>query len=363
MEPKWSCSCGFNESIWSNYYWRCPKCGKPLNIVFEKKFEPSGRGLSRYSRALPFKPSKSMGEGSTPIVQYEDGVNRILFKLEYLNPSGSFKDRGSALSISYAYSMGYSSVVEDTSGNTGISVSMYSALYGLKARIFMPKTAPRGKKILVKSLGAELIETESREEAMRIVMEHIDSSFYVAHTWSFLYILGASTISYEVYEEYGVPDLVIAPVGSGGLFLGLNYGFRNIVEFGLEKKKPHFIVVQGCSVQPVYEKIHGHVSCGESLLADGLMVTKPPRLDEISWVITKEGYEIHLVNDKEIKKALRELLQLGFIVEPTTATLWATYRKIREEHRGKTVLIPLTGSGLKTIDEIEAADRSSPLHR
>lgn len=357
MDPRWSCSCGFNESIWISYYWKCPKCGRPLNILFEKRFEPSGRGLLRYSSALPLKPLRSMGEGSTPTVVYEDGVNRIIFKLEYLSPSGSFKDRGSALSIGYAYMMGYRTVVEDTSGNTGISVSMYSALYGLKARIFMPKTAPRGKKILVKSLGAELIETESREEAMHAVLEQIGSSYYVAHTWSFLYILGASTISYEVYEEHGVPDLVIAPVGSGGLFLGLNYGYRSIVELGLEKKTPHFVAVQGCSVQPVYERIHGYRYCGESLLADGMMVAKPPRLEEIVWIITKEGYEVHLVNDEEIGEALHELLQLGFIVEPTTATLWAAYRKIREKYRGKTVLIPLTGSGLKTLEELEREAR------
>lgn len=363
MDPKWSCVCGFSEDLWSNYYWRCPRCGKPLNIAFEKTFEPRGRGLSRYSSMLPFKPVKTMGEGSTPTLQYEDGVNKVLFKLEYLNPSGSFKDRGSALSISYAFSMGYRTVVEDTSGNTGISVSMYSALYGLKARIFMPKTAPRGKKILVRALGADVVETENREEAMYAVLKQIGSSFYVAHTWSFLYVLGASTISYEVYEECGTPDLVIAPIGSGGLFLGLNYGFKNLFDLGLAKETPRFIAVQGCSVQPVYERIYGYSRCGESLLADGVMVTKPPRLEEMVETITKGGHEIHLANDGEIMEALHELLQLGFIVEPTTAILWAAYRRIKERYRGKTVLIPLTGSGLKTIDELRAADRSPPHHR
>lgn len=347
----WICNCGFREGFWQNYFWRCPVCGGPLRIDYEKRFEPAGgRGLARYSSMLPLTPLETRGEGSTPLVIYEDGVNKILFKLEYLNPSGSFKDRGSSLSIAYAHSLGFNSVVEDTSGNTGISVALYSKLYGMKSCIYMPKTAPRGKKLLIKALGGLVIETENREEAARRVVESINDSFYVAHTWNPLYIVGASTIAYEVYEEFGIPDAVIAPIGSGGLFLGLYEGFRNISVSESGVGTPYFIAVQGCSTQPVYEKIHGYKPCGESWLADGIMVAKPPRLDEIVNIISSNGFRVELVNNEEIVSALKELHELGFIVEPTSASTWAIYKKIRGEMKNKTVLIPLTGSGLKTLE-------------
>ncbi len=355
----WSCNCGFRENAWLSYYWKCPVCGKPLNLDYEKRFEPvGGRGLARYSNMLPFSPIKTRGEGSTPLVFYEDGINKILFKLEYLNPSGSFKDRGSSLALTYAYSLGYKSVVEDTSGNTGVSVALYSKLYGMKCSIYMPKTAPRGKKILIKALGGSVIETENREEAALKVAESLNNSFYVAHTWNPIYILGASTIVYEIYEEFGVPDVVLTPIGSGGLFLGLHMGFRNLSLIENNIRIPYFIAIQGCSVQPVYEMIYGYRACGESWLADGIMVVKPPRLDEIVNVISTNRFRVELVNNDDVLNALRELHEMGFIVEPTSATVWAVYRRIRGDLRNKTILIPLTGSGLKTLDVWEAASRS-----
>ncbi|MEM1555608.1 MAG: L-threonine synthase, partial [Desulfurococcaceae archaeon] len=61
----WICNCGFRENAWLSYYWKCPVCGKPLNLDYEKRFEPvGGRGLARYSSMLPFSPIKTRGEES-----------------------------------------------------------------------------------------------------------------------------------------------------------------------------------------------------------------------------------------------------------------------------------------------------------
>lgn len=350
-EAYWYCpKCGFKESIWNNYYWKCPKCGSPIEIIYDKTFEPRGNGLHRYSSLFPFKPVKTVGEGGTPLVVDEENNAKLLFKLEYLNPSGSFKDRGTALAIGYGYLLGYKSVVEDTSGNTGISVTLYSRVYGLKPLIIMPKNAPLGKKKLVKLLGGEIIEAKNRGEASKIVSNYVKSSYYVAHIWSYFYIIGASTISYEVYEEYGVPDYMIVPVGSGGLFLGLMNGFEYLYTQGLIRHVPKPVVVQGYSVQPVYEKLYGEKIAGEeSDLADGIMVPEPPRINEILEYIGKYNGKIVLVGNSEIKQALQELLDKGFIVEPTSATVYAAYKKMIDEFRGKEVLLPLTGSGLKMV--------------
>jgi threonine synthase len=351
-EPQWYCPyCGFRESIWKKYYWRCPRCGRPLKILFNREYSPRGKGLSRYSSMLPFKPLRSIGEGSTPLIELGDHGNTLLFKLEYMNPSGSFKDRGTLISISYAYKMGYREAVEDTSGNTGISVALYSRVFGMKSLIIMPRNAPRGKRELVKYLGAEIIEASDRGEASRIIGKFIDySRYYVAHIWSYFYILGASTISFEVYDEGYTPDYMVVPLGSGGLFLGLMNGFEYLYSSGYIKKMPKPLIVEGYSVQPLYEALHGHRLEGpSSSLADGIMVPNPPRLGEIIEYTRKYDGRVVLVGNNEILNALEKLLDYGFIVEPTSATVYAAYEKLREELRDKTILLPLTGSGLKII--------------
>ncbi len=352
MSPKWYCvNCGFQSELWSNYYWKCPRCGKPLSIKYDIQFNPKGAGLKRYESLLPFTPDKTRGEGQTPIVIDENGRHTLVFKLEYLNPSGSFKDRGSALALYYGYKMGYKEVVEDTSGNTGISVTLYAKLYGMKPYIFMPKKSPSGKKLLVKLLGGEVVEAKDRSDASQKVLNYIDKRFYVAHTWSYFYVLGASTISYEVYERHGIPDYVISPIGSGGILLGLIRGFETLYELGVVNKIPGFIGVQGYSVQPVFKNMYGYEKEGESSdLADGIMVVNPPRLHEILEYLRKYKGEIVLVGNTEIKSALKELYEQGFIVEPTSATVWAAYKKIRDNLSKGSVLLPLTGSGLKMLD-------------
>jgi len=354
MPPTWYCRyCGFRDDLWSRYYWRCPECGKPLTIMYlEKQVEKDS--LDSFQKLLPFTPEKSRGEGSTPMVVDSFNGYRVLFKLEYLNPSGSFKDRGSSLAIYYGYRMGYEKVVEDTSGNTGISVTLYSRIYGLKPIIVMPKTAPFGKKYLIKLMGGAVVETKDRGEAGVKVLEYVGDSYYVAHTWSFFYILGASMISYEVFEEYGVPDYVIAPVGSGGLLLGIVHGFEVLREYGFIDKIPRIIAVQGCSVHPLYDMYGGEQGCGRSDMADGIMVPNPPRLHELKEVMDKYGERIVLVNNNEIMHALDELYSMGYIVEPTSATAWAAFRKVMKKIDKGSILMPLTGSGLKTIPREKA---------
>ncbi|MCD6300757.1 MAG: pyridoxal-phosphate dependent enzyme, partial [Staphylothermus sp.] len=329
----WFCpKCGFKESIWNKYYWKCPKCGNPLDIEYEEVFEPRGNRFLRYSSYFPFKPIKTRGEGGTPLIIDENGRHKLLYKLEYMNPSGSFKDRGTLLSITYAYLMNYRNVVEDTSGNTGISVTLYSKVYGLEATIIMPSYAPIGKKKLVQLLGGKIVEAPTRTGASNIVLQYVENSYYVAHTWSYFYIIGASTISFEIFEEYGVPDYIVIPVGSGGLFLGVLHGFEYLKKIGIINKVPIPIAVQGYSVQPVYEKIYGAKKEGEkSELADGILVANPPRINTIVHYLKRFRGKIILVGNSDIRKALSELFQKGFIVEPTSATIYAAYTKLREE--------------------------------
>ncbi|MEM1800726.1 MAG: pyridoxal-phosphate dependent enzyme [Desulfurococcaceae archaeon] len=355
---RWLCPyCSFEENLLNSYYWRCPRCYKPLDIKYHstKTLNYSHRRniWEKYAEILPFTPGTTRGEGSTPLIVENDGSNTVLFKLEYLNPSGSFKDRGSALAIYYGYRMRFKKVIEDSSGNTGISVTLYSKLYGLKPLIVMPRNAPEGKKKAILQMGGEIVEANNRDEASKMIQVFLEKEtniYYVAHLWSPFYILGASTIAYEVIEEFGAPDYVILPIGSGGLLLGIAHGFERAVKMGIINKLPKIIGVQGYSVQPVHEAYKGFHLPGESSdLADGLMVSNPPRLAEIVKALKTFKGDILLVGNSEIRKATIDLWEQGFLVEPTSAVTYAVYKKIRDDLRGSSILIILTGSGLKTL--------------
>mgnify|MGYP001772852319 CR=1 FL=1 len=235
----WICeTCGFRSNIFDGYYWRCPICGSTLDVFYEPVYELGGKGLDRFRGLLPLTPDRYRGEGETKLVEEIVDGARLLFKLEYMNPSGSFKDRGSALAVYYAYRMGFRSVVEDSSGNAGISVALYSSIYGLRSTIVVPKSISQSKKNLIRLLGGEIIEVETRSDAAIYAAKLSSTGFYVAHTWSPLYIYGSATIAFEVYEEAGEPDAIIVPAGSGGLLLGIIKGFEILKKLGKVKRSP-----------------------------------------------------------------------------------------------------------------------------
>ncbi|MCX8199358.1 MAG: pyridoxal-phosphate dependent enzyme [Sulfolobales archaeon] len=356
IKRSWVCRrCGFKEDL-NSYYYRCPKCYFPIDLEYDIEWKPSGWGIYRYKSMLPYTPLISLGEGFTPLVVRELRGVKIWFKLEYLNPSGSFKDRGSVMALSLARSLNYERVIEDSSGNTGVSVALYAQALGLKAEIIVPAAAPLCKKNLIKLFKAAIIEVGDRgrasEEALK--RSEVSKAFYVAHAWSPTYLEANKTIAYEAFEQGFRGDAIITPIGSGGLLLGLYKGFSELVELGFIKDLPTIIGVQGVSIRPVYEAIHGVVEIkGDSSIADGIMVPNPPRLNEIASAITKTGGEVVLVNNNEIVQALRELINLGFLIEPTSAAALAALNKvINEGVRIREALIPLTGSGLKMIDDI-----------
>jgi threonine synthase len=362
VEAEWFCPrCGWRAGLREGYWWRCPRCGAPLTFRYARRWEPRRRvwGVARYTAMLPLEPKVSLGEGGTSLVERRvEGVS-VLFKLEFLNPTGSFKDRGTSLAISYASMMGFGRVVEDTSGNTGVSVAAYASAAGLKARIFMPVGAPEGKKTLVRLYGGEIVEAPTRGDAARAVLSEAGEPgvFYVAHTWSPFYIEGAKTIAFEAYEQAGIPDAVVAPVGSGGLLLGLYRGFLELREQGLTESVPKLVAVQGYSNPPLYRAFYGREPGAgrDSSLADGIMVPNPPRLGEVVEAVRSTGGCVVLVDNTGIIRGLKLLASMGFIVEPTSAAALAGLVEAKRQGcigAGDRVLVPLTGSGLKMAGEI-----------
>ena len=350
----------------------CPSCKGTLRVEavelkvneFKDIILDAEFSMWRYSGVIPFSEDKiSLGEGLTPLVRLPVEGREVVFKLEYVAPTGSFKDRGAATTITRARRMGITGVVEDSSGNAGISYSAYASAAGLKLKVYVPRGSLPGKKLIIRSMGGLVVETTDREEASRLAVASRDKSwFYLGHVIDPFFIEGVKTISYEVQEQVSWERItdVIVPVASGTLLLGIWKGLQELLQLGFIDRAPRLHAVQAAGYAPLCELLSKEKhSCGEekpSELADGLRVRRPPRLREIVDAVSKTGGEAVVVNDEEIKGSLKVLLKLGFLVEPTSAVVYAAFSKLKRT-LGRSVLLPLTGSGLKTL----GLNGSSPL--
>jgi len=149
-----------------------------------------------------------------------------------------------------------------------------------------------------------------------------------------------------------VPDAVVTPLGHGTLFLGAYRGFRTLREAGWIDEIPRLYGVQAAGVAPIVAARHGDVAAaGGNDLADGIQIGDPARRDAIFDAISETGGDAVAVDTAATETHLDRLHWRGFYVEPTCAVAPAGLETLRE--RGdigsdEDVVVPLTGSGLKT---------------
>ena len=145
----------------------------------------------------------SLNEGGTPCVELSAtgrmlGLTQLFAKLEFLNPTGSFKDRGTAIMMSAAREHGVTEVVEDSSGNAGASVSAYAARAGIKAHVFAPSNAPQAKLQQIRVYGAETHLIEGSREATTeaaLGYQKAGELVYASHNMSPYFIEGTKTLA------------------------------------------------------------------------------------------------------------------------------------------------------------------------
>ncbi len=335
--------------------WQC-LCGGPLEVEDERPFSREEIGsvhsLWRYAPYLGTQARVTFGEGFTPLVVIGD----YLYKLDFLFPTGSFKDRGATVMMSELAGRGVSHVVEDSSGNAGASVAAYAARAGIGAEIYVPDYASAAKISQIEAFGAKIVRVKgSREDTRREALKRAETVFYASHQWNPFFLEGMKTVAYEIAEQtnWEVPDAVVMPVGSGSLYYGVYKGFKHLYESGVTEGIPKLIGVQAEKCAPVYDEMRGTPRpCGKSC-AEGLLVETPPRLSEIVRAALKYG-DILTVKEEEIREGLTKALAMGLFIEPTSAVVMAALKRL--ELTGRTVVI-LTGTGLKAAEKIRELTR------
>jgi threonine synthase len=349
-----SCSaCGRSYALWGPE--ACCTCGGLL--VWEANpFGPAlppGPGLWRYANLLPPVTTAhrlTLGEEPTPLL----ALDGLTCKLDYLLPTGSFKDRGAAVLASCALEAGVEKAVADSSGNAGASLAAYFASAGVPLTVFVPKGSSSPKVGQARRYGAEVVEVEGDRTAATSAAREFERSsgaYYASHARSPFFIAGTRTLAYELAEQLG-PNIptVVAPVGAGTILLGLYQGFRLLLDRGAIDAMPRLIGVQATACAPLAGAFaagkrtieHGR-PWGRSI-AGGINIADPPRAEEILDAVRSSGGAIVTVTEDDIVEARTALARHGVLVEATAATAWAA--ALRNE-RTEAPVVVLTGFGLK----------------
>ncbi|MBA7561637.1 Threonine synthase [subsurface metagenome] len=357
-------NCG-KETDSRQWRWR-HECGGPLDIVldlrgrkFSQLIDVTEQSMRRYAQLLAVEQLPSAHQGWTPIVKEGiDGVE-VNFKLEYLCLGGSFKDRGVYVSVAKAKELGLDGIVVDSSGNAAIGFSLMGLFCGIDVYAFISRYAPEGKKHLLRLLHAKVREVDgsrmdANREAIKVAEE--EGLPYVTQWWNPYFIEGEKTMAYEAYEQIGSVDHVIAPIGGGAILLGLYKGYKELVELQALDRMPKFIGVQASGYSNICDQLGAtRKGMAKAKLADGITEIDPPRSQQIVNAIRSTNGHVIIANDDEIKDSLVKLRKLGFIVEPTSAVSYVALIDSLKDgfiKPGDKVLLPLTGSGLKLIDEL-----------
>ncbi|PTQ57830.1 MAG: Threonine synthase [Candidatus Carbobacillus altaicus] len=316
--------------------------------------------LKKYEQFLPVTentPRISLGEGDTPLV-YLDRLSallevRLYAKLEGLNPTGSFKDRGMVLAVAKAKEAGAKTVICASTGNTSASAAAYAAHAGMRAVVVIPEgKVAVGKLAQALLYGAEIIQiTGNFDQGLALVRKLADGEGMVLVNSVNPYRLeGQKTGAFEIIESLGrAPDVLAIPVGNAGNISAYWQGFVEAVPEGAKRPKMFGFEAEGAAAI-----VRGEPILHPETVASAIRIGNPASWEKAVHAARDSGGRIAAVSDAEILEAYRKLaLMEGVFVEPASAAAVAGLFKAKSEGwltSNITVVAVLTGNGLKDPD-------------
>jgi threonine synthase len=305
--------------------------------------------IERFRDRLPLEPGGpvvTMGEGSTPLVHAAALSERLgielWLKLESLNPTGSFKDRGMTVAVSKALADGAEAVICASTGNTAASAAAYAARAGLAAVILQPAGAVAlGKLAQARAVGARVLEVRgSFDQALAAARElGRRGTHALVNSVNPYRIQGQKTAAFEIVESLGgPPDVLALPYGGGGNTVAYVAGFEEL----------------GSGMPRILSSQAEHRS---STVASAIRIAEPVHQNEVESAVARHGVEIQTVSDDAILAAWRELATAeGVFCEPSSAAGLATLAA-QPPAPGTRCVCVITGHGLKDPATVE---RSTP---
>jgi len=358
---------------------RCSACGEALQLhpaptagpQAEAAMSASGapEGMWRYFPLLPqfdealVRQRIFMGEGGTPLlragaIENALGCAEIWLKDETRNPTGSFKDRGTAAGLALLAHLGFTSVGTVSTGNMARSVAAYAARAGMQANVWVGADTPPQKLAPVAVHGARLVRFDapygeiyasSLEWSRRSSVPFINSD-------SALRVEGQKTIAYEIGEQLGgrAPDWLFIPTSSGGNLSAIAKGFAEAAERGWIENDCRLVAVQSAECDPI---VRGWTAGADepvpvpppTTIAGAISNPTPPSgARALRWLRRVNGHAI-AVPDADIAAAQRRLAALsGRFVQPASAAPLAALESLLASgvvQAEESVVLLLTGAG------------------
>ncbi len=356
--------------------YRCDGCGGELEVIYDylraaadftRAWTGQGSIWDRFKAVLPALRDGAvitLGEGSTPLVRSHRlaarlGLDRLYLKLEYANPTGSFKDRQISVALSKAADEGKREFAVVSSGNVGVALSAYCARAGFDAEVWVSVDTAESKRLQISMYGAQVkllppaSENIGRYFAVYTAMQqyalqHGKVPMVSARPVNPYMVEGGKTIAFEIAAALGTPpDRVFCCVGGGGLLGGVYKGFHELTAMGITDRLPR--ISGGQVTDRMHAPIHRldeepYRSGNFYRPLDGTWAWKSIQASSGSWV----GVTLEEVYTAQQDLAFEE----GVFAEPQGAYAVAALSKACAHGQiaaGETVVCTITGSGLKDM--------------
>jgi threonine synthase len=318
--------------------------------------------IEEYRDWLPVSdetPVVTLREGGTPLVEsgwLSDATGcAVWLKVEAVNPTGSFKDRGMTVAVSLAAEQGAKAVVCASTGNTSASMAAYARRAGMTPVVLVPLgRIARGKMAQAIMHGARIIQVRGGFDACLELAQGLAKDYPVSlvNSVNRVRIEGQKTAAFEIVDFLGdAPDVHVLPVGNAGNIAAYWRGYCEYAESGRAGRRPTIWGFQAFGAAPL---VLGRVVPNPDTVATAIRIGNPA-----SWLLAEaardeSGGLIEAVTDEQILQAQRDLaVRDGVFVEPASA---AGVAGLLARHgtgtlvEGQTVVVTVTGHGLKDID-------------
>ncbi len=385
-------SCRARYAI-TDVLYNCPKCGGLIEAAYsgdapdpeklkrlfrERRMDNAPinqSGVWRYRELFPFlnddKHVVTLREGNTPLLNAPiaakyASMDRLVFKHQGFNPTGSFKDNGMTAGTAQARRLGMKRVACVSTGNTSASMAAYAAAAGMQALVFLPNGKIAYSKLAqALEYGAKTLQVEANfDEILALVRTLADRlGIYLLNSMNPFRVEGQKTIMFEMLDQrdWSVPDWVVLPGGNLGNVSAFGKGLREAKAAGLIDKLPRLAVIQAEKSAP-FEAYWKSGATGEfpavrqpETLATAIRIGDPVSWPKALHEIRTTNGTVEKVTEQEIADAKAQIGLCGIGCEPASAATLAGIKKLVGQgviDRGADVIAVLTGNVMKDPDYI-----------
>lgn len=357
----------------------CTKCQEPLlfPILTSKKtiFFEQSNSLEKFLDFLPLKhinSNLSLSQGKTPLFPVNNlmkkfGLPPTFVKNETLNPTGSFKDRGTIVAVQKAVELGLDKIGTVSTGNMASSTAAFGAKAGMQTFILVKEDTAQEKIVSTLVYGPHLIKVKGDYgdlfyKSLELGRKH---HIYFMNSVDPFRIEGYKITGFEIYLEFELnpPQYIVVPVSAGGHLTGLMKAYIELQKQGYIQKIPTFIGVQAEGCSPIAQAFISKKTKVERFkkartIAHAISNPDPPGGNTVLKLLNEYGGQMIAVTDEEILFAQKLLAESeGIFCQPASATTLAGLLKIKNQNRFSSddqIVLVITGSGLKALPSVDS---------